>query len=84
MTNSGGKRTLATVALGGAIVLAASAASALHPGDTHSGDVPQGPEWFVCDNEGWNGIEVAISVDGMVHCEPLPPPPPPPPDGGVE
>ena len=73
-----GKRVLNAVALGATMAFAASAASAYHPGDTHSGDVPQGPEWFVCDNQGWNGIEVAIAADGMVHCDEQPPPPPPP------
>ena len=50
-------------------VRGAGTASAFHPGETHSGDVPQGPEWIACENPGWTGIEIAIGVGGMVHCD---------------
>jgi hypothetical protein len=60
---------LVAMAGGAALGLAIDGAQAFHPGETHSGDVPQGPEWIACENPGWNGIEIAIGVGGMVHCE---------------
>ena len=70
MPSSHGRKAL-TVTLASAVALAVSGAYAFHPGETRSGDVPQGPEWIACENPGWTGIEIAISVDGMVHCEDL-------------
>ena len=57
------------IALAAGLATLSGAASALHPGETHSGDVPQGPESIACENQGWNGIEIAILMDGMVHCD---------------
>ena len=69
MTNWFGMKFTLAATLGTALALLSSGASAFHPGETHSGDVPQGPEWIACGNQGWNGIEVAIASDGMVHCD---------------
>ena len=44
-------------------------ALAFHPGQNKNGEVPQGPHQTACDNEGRQGIDVAIANDGMVHCE---------------
>ena len=56
-------------ALAVAIILTAGGASAFHPGETHTGEVPQGPDQVACDNEGRQGIDQAISVGGQVHCD---------------
>jgi len=44
---------------------------AFHPGQDKNGEVPQGPHQTACDNEGRQGVDVAIENDGLVHCEEL-------------
>ena len=44
---------------------------AFHPGQNKNGEVPQGPHQTACDNEGRQGVDVAIENDGLVHCEEL-------------
>lgn len=46
-----------------------SGAFAFHPGETHSGAVPQGPDCIACNNQGRQGIDIAITAGGTVHCE---------------
>ncbi|PIS17213.1 MAG: hypothetical protein COT59_01915 [Candidatus Nealsonbacteria bacterium CG09_land_8_20_14_0_10_42_14] len=51
------------------LALMAGFALAFHPGQNKNGDVPQGPHQTACDNQGRQGIDVAIANGGMVHCE---------------
>jgi len=58
-----------TVGLGFVLMLMASTAFASHPGQNKNGVVPQGPHQTACNNEGRQGIDVAIINDGAVHCD---------------
>ena len=64
-------RQLRIVVVTGVFAMNVGAALAFHPGQTRSGDVPQGPHQTACENQGRQGIDRAIARDGMVHCEPV-------------
>ena len=66
---TGWNKMLLALAVAGGFSLAAGGAGAFHPGETHSGDVPQGPDSTACENQGRQGIDEAISDGGMVHCD---------------
>lgn len=52
-----------------AVLLTASVAFATHPGQNRNGDQPQGPHQTACENQGRQGVDVAIGSGGSVHCE---------------
>jgi hypothetical protein len=51
---------LKAIALAAALATTATGASAFHP---------QGPDCIACNNQGRQGIDVAIAAGGMVHCD---------------
>lgn len=70
MTRSTRLMLMLSVAFAACGTATAGPALAFHPGETHSGAVPQGPDCVACNNQGRQGIDQAISVDGTVHCDP--------------
>ncbi|MBS3071290.1 hypothetical protein J4407_03250 [Candidatus Pacearchaeota archaeon] len=54
------------------VTFAAVTVLAFHPGQNKNGEVPQGPHQTACDNQGRQGINIAIENGGMVHCGEVP------------
>lgn len=69
ISDSAKKFLLLIVVAGAIFALTASVAFAFHPGEDRNGNVPQGPHQTACDNEGRQGVDVAVTNGGAVHCE---------------